>query len=308
MLGLVSWAELIELAAVQLAHAGVDSAHYEARYIAKFVARTQVLTKATAQQVHTFQQLLAQRMQRKPLQHICGIMHFRYLTLCAAPSALVVRPETEMLVEYALQAHDQLKAQRGRTLRVADICTGSGAIAFSLATERTLQYMWAVELSADALLLAGKNLQILRQEKQFSNGLLPQYFSIQIADATGTGRNEWGSYDLVVSNPPYVPINEMPVQPEALADPVRALTDGSQDGLGLPKKIMLNAYRLINAGGVFLMEHSPSQQDALYALATAIGFEQIKFYTDMVGRIRFLSAYKPKVSDENKERNSCDSI
>jgi protein-(glutamine-N5) methyltransferase len=100
--------------------------------------------------------------------------------------------------------------------------------------------------------------------------------------------------DVVVTNPPYVPADEMPTQPEASADPHVALYGGSPDGTEIPARIARRALTLLRPGGVLLMEHSPSQEEAMVAIAAQLGMTDIATLPDLAGRRRFLSARAPE--------------
>ena len=103
-----------------------------------------------------------------------------------------------------------------------------------------------------------------------------------------------GMVDVVVTNPPYVPADEMPTQPEASADPHVALYGGSPDGTEIPARIARRALTLLRPGGVLLMEHSPSQEEAMVAIAAQLGMTDIATLPDLAGRRRFLSARVPE--------------
>ena len=103
-----------------------------------------------------------------------------------------------------------------------------------------------------------------------------------------------GLVDVVVTNPPYVPADEMPTQPEAAADPHAALYGGSADGTEIPVRIMLRARSLLRPGGWLLMEHSPTQERVMREHAACVGMEEIDTVADLAGRKRFLRARAPK--------------
>ena len=105
-----------------------------------------------------------------------------------------------------------------------------------------------------------------------------------------------GMVDVVVTNPPYVPADEMPTQPEASADPHVALYGGSPDGTEIPVRIMRRALTLLRPGGVLLMEHSPSQDELLRDHARAAGFVDVSTRPDLTGRPRFLHARAPEAT------------
>lgn len=227
-----------------------------------------------------------QRRNGFPLQHITGRMSFRKLDLLAGPGVFVVRPETELLVEYALDKVASLKSKAGtKPLRVADLCTGSGAIALSLASEESDLEIDAVELSLPALKYAYKNHQ--RYRDQFNEGSSVRFIQ---DDATKALPNNDEAYDLVVSNPPYVP--GMPTQWEALFDPEMALYGGGEDGMVIPRGIVVRAFSLLRSGGVLLLEHDDTQAQKLTSFALQTGFSAASSLEDLTGTERFLVAVK----------------
>lgn len=224
------------------------------------------------------------RSRRVPLQHITGRMFFRFLTLGARPGVFVVRPETEVLAGLAIDEARAVLTRRG-AVRVVDLCTGSGAIALSVATEVPASCVWAVDKEEAALALARHNRDLLGVES----------VTIEEGDATRahTLRHMDGTVDVVVSNPPYVPQGEMPIQPEAAADPHTALYGGSPDGTDIPKKVIRRALSLLAPGGLLLVEHSPSQDRCLRHYAARLGMVEVSTAPDLTGRMRFLSARAP---------------
>ena len=228
---------------------------------------------------------VSERALRIPLQHVTGRMYFRSLTLQSVPGVFVVRPETEVLAGLAIDEAAAVVAARGEA-RVVDLCTGSGAIALAVATESACTEVWAVEKEPDPFALA-----CLNRDRVGACGL-----HLVRGDATHPATLGFldGLVDVVVTNPPYVPADEMPTQPEASADPHSALYGGSEDGLDIPARIIRRALTLLRPGGLLLMEHSPSQDEALRAYATSVGMVDAATEADLAGRMRFLRARTPR--------------
>ncbi len=240
-----------------------------------FLAPQQVGRRA----VETYRSAIAQRKNRIPLQHITGSMDFRGLRLSAGPGVFSTRPETELLVDRALEVMPS-------NPKVVDLCAGSGAIGLSLATEHTVAGLWLVENSPEALPYLQTNVARYFPgdakvviEAQSALSALPEL------DAT---------VDLVVSNPPYVGLMDAPTQPEAKADPAVALYGGGEDGLVLPRGIVQRSHDLLRAGGFLIMEHGSTQGDALRDHARATGFTGVATLEDLTGAPRFLLAQKPE--------------
>ncbi|MDC4232849.1 peptide chain release factor N(5)-glutamine methyltransferase [Actinomyces sp. B33] len=218
------------------------------------------------------------RAAREPVQHITARMHFRGLVLAARPGVFICRPETEVVAGLAVDAARAM----GPRPRVVDLCTGSGAIALAVATEAPSCEVVAVEIDEAAAALARINI----------DALAPGRVRLLRADAADpqTLADLDGTVDVVVSNPPYVPAAESPVQPEALVDPPLALYGGGEEGMDAPRRILATAARLLRPGGVVVVEHSPSQAEQMRREARAAGFADARTEPDLAGASRALVA------------------
>lgn len=272
--------QAISQATARLAESGVASAHSDARQLAEFVLgeKLYLLSQAPQDFFDRYEQVITRRAGREPLQLITGRMYFRYLELLSQPGVFIVRPETEVVAGAAIEAASALAAPL-----VVDLCTGSGAIACALASEVPGCRVWAVELDSQAAALARTNAQ-----KNHN-------VSVIEADATGplTELAEIeGQVDVVVTNPPYVPAGLIEDSETASYDPPLALFGGGVDGLELPLKLIKRASSLLRPGGVLVMEHDPSQAEALVKAAKTAGFSQSVCHRDLTGRQRYLQAVK----------------
>ncbi|MCI6574529.1 MAG: peptide chain release factor N(5)-glutamine methyltransferase [Arcanobacterium sp.] len=259
-------------AAHVLEQAGVASSLHDARELAKFAQHSG----------EDFDTSIARRAAREPLQHILGVMYFRYLELESRPGVFIVRPETEMVAQAGIDAIAGIARPR-----VLDLCTGSGAIALAIATEVSSACVWAIEKSAQAFASAQRNnakygnvVTFLHGDALDAETLLKQ----EIAEA--------GRFDMVISNPPYVPLYHE-LSPEVRQDPEMALFGGGEAGLEFPLAVVERAARLLRGGGVLIMEHASEQAAPLCAAATAAGFVQVSTGTDLTGAPRFLRAQWP---------------
>lgn len=243
----------------------------------EFLFAPQVLSPA---QTRDFRKLVEQRCTHQPLQHLLKEMHFGAFRLFSSPDAFIVRPETEYLVELALRPRGARQAKLA-----ADLCAGSGAIALTLARELPSSQVFMVEISEKALGVARKNLERYPD--------LAARITASCADVADPGLWEGraGAFDLVVSNPPYVPPGTI-TQPEALKDPPLALWGGGEDGLTIPKQTVKQAFRLLGKDGILAMEHDPTQGEKLRDYAGEIGFCQVRTQLDLSGRPRYLLARK----------------
>lgn len=272
--------QAISQATARLAESGVASAYSDARQLAEFVLgqKLYLLSQAPQDFFDRYEQVITRRAGREPLQLITGRMYFRYLELLSQPGVFIVRPETEVVAGAAIEAASALAAPL-----VVDLCTGSGAIACALASEVPSCRVWAVELDPQAAALARVNAQ-----KNHN-------VSVIEADATGplTELAEIeGQVDVVVTNPPYVPAGLIEDSETASYDPPLALFGGGVAGLEVPLKLIKRAYSLLRPGGVLVMEHDPSQAEALVKAAKAAGFSQGECHQDLTGRQRYLQAVK----------------
>lgn len=237
--------------------------------------------RLTPAQVAEYEVLVARRARREPLQYITGRAPFYRLELSVGPGVFVPRPETELLVEEALKVLAARTDTAPGGLRVVDLCTGSGAIAAAIKSELPAAQVFAVELSEDAIPYARKNLE-------------PLGVHLVQGDALTALTELVGTFDAVLSNPPYIPPANVPADPEAaLHDPDMALYGGGADGMQMPAAIAARAYELLTPGGFFMMEHDDTQEEAVAELLARVGFERCYPVRDLNGRPRHSAGYKP---------------
>ena len=244
--------------------------------------------RLTPEQVAEYEALVTRRACREPLQHITGSAPFYRLELAVGPGVFVPRPETELLVEEALKVLAARANSAPRTdpatgqLRIVDLCTGSGAIAAVIKSELPNVQVFAVELSEDAIPYTRKNLE-------------PLGVHLVQGDALTALPELAGTFDAVLSNPPYIPPANVPADPEAaLHDPDMALYGGGEDGMQMPSAIAARAFELLTPGGLFIMEHDDTQEDAVAELLARVGFEGYYPVRDLNNRPRHSVGYKPR--------------
>nr|WP_051504986.1 peptide chain release factor N(5)-glutamine methyltransferase [Brevibacterium sp. VCM10] len=240
-----------------------------------------------------FAELCDRRRQRTPLQHLTGIAYFRHLQLQVGPGVFVPRPETELLVGGVLAELAELSTTDSPTgtdeVRrpiVIDLCSGSGAISLSVATEFDGVDVLGVEREPAALDWSLKNLAHSRLGD--SN---VEFIGADATTITDARPNLRGRADIVVTNPPYVPDAAVPRDPEvADHDPAAALF-GGDTGLEIPGLIIREAEQLLRPGGLFLIEHSEEQgvgaRDLLEATAS---LRHAATFQDYTGRDRYTVA------------------
>jgi release factor glutamine methyltransferase len=279
--------ELLSESSSKLKEAGVISATVDAELIACYclgVSRSELaLMTATNQEfpidsLDSFQVALARRVDRQPLQHITGSAPFRHLELNVGPGVFTPRPETEQVVGFAMEKIANLQSPL-----IVDLCAGSGAIAISLATEVLESKVFAVEKSEEAY---GYLLQNAATYGLSEENLRNQDLQNSLAELDGQA-------DLVISNPPYIPNDAIPVDLEVqLHEPSMSLYGGA-DGLDVIRQISLRAKYLLKSGGLLVLEHADSQSRAIGKLLLAEGWLEIDARADLAGKERMISAVKP---------------
>ena len=281
-----------------LSAAGIRRAEVDVELLLGHVlglSRGQVQAKAITEAALDSEQYLAvvelieRRAAREPLQHITGRAPFRSLELAVGPGVFVPRPETESVAQIAI---DALLAVPSPSPRGIDLGTGSGAIAIAMATEVPQARVFAVENSPRAFLwarqnareLAGDNLRLIFADLADTPASL--------VDADGAVEQLDGTLDVVVSNPPYIPLGAIPRDPEVrLHDPEAALY-GGPDGLDVVRAVSARAARLLHPGGVLIIEHGELQGSQMRELLTADGWRATATHRDLLGRDRTTTALR----------------
>ena len=315
---------LIQQATAQLLEAGIQSAEHDATVLLEHAGTT-----------NEFHELVAKRAQRIPLQHLTGVAYFRYISLAVGSGVFVPRPETELLAQVGVdvlgeivrkqteqvisatadakqQILNQLESQQSlidgenvvnRPKPIAfDLCAGSGAIALSLATEVSNVIVHAVEQSVDATHWLMKNVSRYEQQME-SNG---SRITVHTLDATDLNQfTQWfNTADVVLSNPPYIPNDMIPREPEVRDyDPHVALFGGI-DGLEIPQAVAIVASQLLRDGGTFAMEHADVQGEGEGGLPEVLRnmrdssgelvWQNVTDHTDYNGLPRFTTAIRAK--------------
>jgi release factor glutamine methyltransferase len=282
---------LLQQAACQLREVGVSSAEQEARQLLAHAAgvelsRLPLLDAVEDAHAAYFQTLINNRARRIPLQHLTGRAHFRYLELEVGPGVFVPRPETEVMTGWAIE---QLRPMvyavaRGESRHlpvVVELGTGSGAVAKSIAVELTGTRVHAVEISEEAAAYAARNLADTTVE-------------LYVQDMVGALPELNGSVDLVIANPPYIPLDAFEsVVPEARDhDPPLALFSGD-DGLDAINIVAAEAARLLRPAGLLCIEHADVQGESAQQVLVEHGaFAGVRDHLDLAGRPRFVTAVR----------------
>lgn len=219
--------------------------------------------------------LAARRAGGEPLQHVTGLAPFRTVELAVGPGVFIPRPETEVMTGWVLERLAELP---GRPV-VVELCAGSGAITKALATEHPGADYHCVELSPDAHAYLVRNVAGLDVD-------------VRLGDMADAFADLDGSVDVVVANPPYVPLEHWADVPAEVRDfdPTLALVSG-QDGLDAMRVVADVAARLLRPGGRVAAEHAEVQEESAPAVFVRHGgFDQVTDHPDLVGRPRFVTA------------------
>jgi release factor glutamine methyltransferase len=273
--------EVLRRATAYLERHGVDSPRTSAEALlasvlgsdrAGLYARSGGLSTAEAK---AFGRALCQRCTGVPLQHLIGSQQFRHLELAVRPEVFVPRPETEVLVDVALQA---LPAD-GRPV-VVDVGTGTGAVALAIAHERPGAHVFATDVSPEAVALARENARQLSLAVTVLDGDLLAPLPPELA----------GQVDLVVSNPPYVSEQDYAgLPPEVRADPEGALLGGTT----VHRRLAAEVPRWLRPGGAMAVEIGDTQAHEVRAILANAGFEQVRVSPDLAGRDRVVAGFLP---------------
>jgi len=273
--------ELLQNAARRLAEAGVETPLLDAQLLLAHVLHCSRLDliahperSLTEAELREFNVVLGRRSAREPLAYILGHKEFYGLEIDVAPGVLIPRPETELLVEECTR-----RLTRSSPV-IADIGTGSGAVAVALAASIPSAAVYATELSPAALEVARRNV-----EKHDLSGRVTLVRGDLVEPLAGM------SFDAIVSNPPYIPTGEIEsLQPEIrLHEPIEAL-DGGPDGLGVYRRLIPAAKPLLLEGGFLAVEVGSGQAGAVGGIAQGAGYGEIVIARDLAGIERVVVA------------------
>jgi release factor glutamine methyltransferase len=279
----------IALAAARLAEVGVESPRAEAELIAAHVhgvRRTELHAVPDSAFDARFWEGIGRRAAREPLQHITGRAYFRYLELEVGPGVFVPRPETEVMTGWAI---DRLRDMDVAEPLAIDLGTGSCAIALVIAQEVPRARVHAVEADPIARGWAERNVARCALAAPYTSGRV----TLHAGDFTEALGELNGTADLVISNPPYIPLGAS-VPPEVGEyDPPAALWSG-EDGLDAIRGVERAARRLLRPGGAVAVEHGAPQGSPVYwVFCEEAGWRDTRNHKDLARRDRFVTAIWP---------------
>ena len=234
----------------------------------------------TREKADAFADLVRRRASREPLQHLTGVAPFRHLELRVGPGVFVPRPETEIVAQLAI---DALRAVASAEPVAVDLGTGSGAIALALATEVPHARVYAAENSVDAFVWAKENFALVGAENA----------RLAFIDLEHAFPELDRTVSVLVSNPPYVPDDAIPRDPEVrFFDPPAALY-GGPDGLDVVRVLSDVGMRLLHPGGSLVIEHGEWQGESIRELLSAAGWRATATHQDLTMRDRATTAVRP---------------
>jgi len=268
----------------QLKAAGVDQPAIDARLMLEAgagVTRLDILTdphrELDAGQVATFDGYVERRARREPVSHILGRKGFWKIMLSVTPDVLTPRPDTESLLDVVLPAYPE-----GMRFSVLDLGVGSGAILLAILAERPAARGLGVDTSEEALAVARENAA-----------------NLDLNDRAAFLRGDWtaglgdDSFDVVVSNPPYIPTAHIEtLDPEVRDHEPRLALDGGEDGLDAYRLLAPEILRVLKPGGLLAVEIGHDQSAAVEALFRAAGAAQVRTVKDLALRDRVVTGFK----------------
>lgn len=270
-------------AAARLAGAGLEAPRVDAEWllaaalgVSRGRLRAAVDQSMGEETAERYEAWVRRRVRREPLQHILGTQAFRDLTVRVGPEVLVPRPETELLVSWAL---DLLPAP-GASPLVLDVGTGSGCIACALASERPDARVVASDISPAAAAVARDNVAALGLSDRVTVSVSDLFSALPPMSA-----------DLIVSNPPYIPASAIDtLTPEITDHEPRAALDGGPDGLRVIRRLMSEAPRWLKPGAPLVLEtFGDEQAGEVMKLMCGAGFTDVMTRRDLAGVTRFVS-------------------
>ncbi|MDR0960699.1 MAG: peptide chain release factor N(5)-glutamine methyltransferase [Propionibacteriaceae bacterium] len=308
---------------------GIPSADAEARLLVAHVlgvplARLPLADPPTDAQLSKLDDLARKRLSGIPLQHLTGRAAFRTIEVAVGPGVFIPRPETELVAGWVIDWLRAQSADRAAPSRIVELGAGTGAISLAIAAEAPGQEQWVVERSPEALSYLRRNVEASGVEVSSSGEARSARRSVgdaasshetgsvapspsapgsslfhviagDMADALPESLD--GLIDVVVVNPPYIPLSEAMLLPgDVLHDPAEALFSGA-DGLDAIRVVARVARRLLRSGGALAVEHGDGQAQAVGEIFSTAGFIEVVSHDDLTGRARFVTASAPSSAD-----------
>lgn len=269
----------------QLERAQIESARFEAQLLlalALNVSRVSVIAQTypcpSSEQWQAFANLVQERCRHTPLAYLRGSQEFYGLTFTVTPDVLIPRPETELLVEFALEMLQAIPDRQPPI--ITDVGAGSGCIGIAILANNPGARALSLDISAPALAIARNNAQ--------QNGVSDRIRFVRSDLISGVGR---GTIDILVSNPPYIPDGEIPIlQPEVRDFEPRLALEGGPDGLAPHRRLAANARHVLRPHGWIATEVALGQAAAVAAIFHGAGLHRVTTRQDLMGIDRIVCA------------------
>lgn len=268
----------------RLTAAAIESPVIDARLLLEVAAsatRTDIVTDPyrllTPEQAATYDHYLTRRIAREPVSHIIGRKGFWTLELKVTPDVLTPRPDTEVIVDLVVKS-----MAANRPFHMLDLGVGSGAIILAILSERSLATGVGIDISPEALEVARANTALLKLEDRLT-----------FAHANWTEGQGDGTYDLVVSNPPYIATDVIAtLEPEVRDHEPKLALDGGADGLNAYRLLASEILRVLKPDGWFAIEIGYDQAPAVEALMRQAGAQGVRTIKDLSNRDRVVTGMK----------------
>jgi len=274
--------EALAAACADLAAAGIDTPSLDAQLLLAKVLKISRTTLAartgeplSQENAEEFSALVERRKKGECAAYILGKKEFRGLEFLVNPSVLVPRPDTETLVEAAISVIKNISS--ANSISVLDLCTGSGAVAIAIKNEMPCLEVWAADISAEALEVANENAHRLLGENQI------HFYQGDLYEAL-----PHSSFNLIVSNPPYIPTDEITTLSAEVQNEPRLALDGGKTGLEIISRIIEGSCYFLRRGGSLLLEADPRQMEKIASGLAVNGYYDIKLYKDLCGLDRVI--------------------
>jgi len=301
--------ETLAAACADLAAAGIDTPSLDAQLLLAHVLKISRTTLAarsaeplSQENLDGFFALVERRKKGECAAYILGKKEFRGLEFLVNPSVLVPRPDTETLVEAAISViKEQLRMSNDKlvmsneqadssdissanSIKVLDLCTGSGAVAISLKNEIPCLEVRAADISAEALEIANENSRRLLGENRISFYQGDLYNALHHSSFPAPR----SLFSLIISNPPYIPTDEIKTLSAEVQNEPRLALDGGKTGLEIISRIIEGSHNFLQRGGSLLLEADPRQMEKIASLLAVNGYYDIKLYKDLGGQDRVI--------------------
>lgn len=293
----VAISDVLRAATTQLSESGIDSARVDAEILLCHVLECDrsalfVLDSVSDEQLEEYIQFVAFRSARVPLQHLTGKAAFRRIEISVGPGVLIPRPETELLVDKAIEFVRDISEPV-----IVDLCSGSAAMSVSLAIEIPCSEVHALEFVDEAFAWGQKTVR----DHAAEIAMVGSTISLHQGDVRGCELRELkglaGKVDVIVSNPPYIPSGAIPRDPEVFQYEPHAALFGGEDGMEFIGAIIEAARVLLKPGGLVVIEHGDNQGEngepsVPKRLRESGLFASVRDHNDLTGRPRFTTGVR----------------